>query len=76
VPGSIYIFNDCVCFASKFNKNTFFGQKTKIRVEIKEIVICEVLNNFGTGILITTNDGVEYQFNNLGDDAKMTQYLI
>ena len=69
VFGNLYILNDFVCFSSFFNEKTIFGKKTKVKIEIKSIVLCEILNNFGTGVLITLNQGTTYQFNGLGDDA-------
>lgn len=50
VPGSLYILNDFVCFSSFFNEKTLFGKKTKLKIQIKNIILCEILNNFGTGI--------------------------
>lgn len=58
--GSIYIMNDFICFSSFFNEKTLIGKKTKIKIEVKKIILCEILNNFGTGILITSADGTSY----------------
>ena len=60
VPGTIYIFNDCVCFSSILNKDTLFGKKTKIKVAIKDLILCELLKNFGSGILLTSGNGKNY----------------
>ena len=67
--GSLYIMNDHVCFSSVFNGKTFLGKKTKVIIPIKLIILSEILNNYGTGVLITTAENHSYQFNNLGDDA-------
>ncbi|CDW72253.1 UNKNOWN [Stylonychia lemnae] len=76
VFGSLFILNDFICFSSFFNEKTLFGKKTKVKIEIKKIVLCEILNNFGTGILITLNEGTQHQFNGLGDDAQKVQYIV
>ena len=76
VHGTLYILNDFVCFSSFFNDKTLFGKKTKLKIEVKHIILCEILNNFGTGIYITASDGRSFQFNNLGDEAQMVNYLI
>ena len=57
VFGSLFILNDNVCFSSKLNNKTLIGKKTKVRIEVKDIILCEILNNFGTGVLITTQNG-------------------
>eukprot|EP00347_Sterkiella_histriomuscorum_P013246 403365451 len=76
VFGSLFIMNDNICYSSKINNKTIIGKKTKVKIAVKDIILCEILNNFGTGILITTQDGQNHQFNNLGNDAQMANYLI
>ena len=56
VPVSIYIMNDFVCFSSFFNEKTLFGKKTKIKIPIRISILCEVVDNFGTGLRITTSE--------------------
>ena len=56
VPGSIYIMNDYVCFSSFFNEKTLFGKKTKIKIPVRITILCEVVDNFGTGLRLTTFD--------------------
>ena len=48
---------------------------------MKDIILCEFKpKNFGQGLVITTNlnnkEGGVYQFNNLGDDGKLANFLI
>ena len=81
IPGKLYIFSDCVCFSSTFNPKTLLGSKTKIKILIKDIVFCEFLpKSFGTGIALTSSTeedgGSTHQFNNLGDNGKMANFLI
>ena len=79
VPGNLYIMNDYVCFSSFFNQKTIFGKKTKLKISIRMLILCEVVDNFGTGLRLTTSEDEgqrTYQFNNLGDDAKMANFLI
>ena len=68
--------NDYVCFNSFFNEKTIFGKQTKVKIEIKHLILCEVINNFGTGIRLTTSSGENFQFNNLGEEAPMVNYLV
>ena len=44
LPGNLYIFNDCVCFSSLFNAKNLIFNKTRIRIWMKDIIICETLN--------------------------------
>ena len=81
VPGTLFIFNDNVCFSSKFNQKTFLG-KTKIILPIKDLILCEFHpKSFGTGISLTVlsaqiKHGPNFQFNNLGEEGQNANYLI
>ena len=54
VYGTIYVLNDHVCFMSKLNSTTLIGKYTKIKLTMQEIILCEVVKSFGTGIRLTT----------------------
>ncbi len=81
VPGTLFIFNEYVCFSSKFNQKTLLG-KTKIVLPMKDVILCDFHpKSFGTGISLTVStdkikDGPTFKFNNLGEEGKNANYLI
>lgn len=54
IPGRLFVFNDCVCFSSLLNAKNLFFSKTRIKILMKHIVLCELLSKtFGTALSIT-----------------------
>ena len=81
VPGTLFVFNDYVCFSSSFNQKTIIG-KTKIVLPIKLLILCDFHpKSFGTGISLTVStdqikNGPTFKFNNLGEEGKIADFLI
>lgn len=81
VPGGMHVFSNHICFSSQFSPKTLIFGTTKLKICMKDIILCEFKpKNFGQGLVITTNlnnkEGGVYQFNNLGDDGKLANFLI
>lgn len=79
--GKLYIFNDCVCFSSLFNAKNLIFNKTAIRIWVKDLIISEVVNHGGVSLVITASTALgsedhEFLFSNLGEDARLANFII
>lgn len=76
VVGTLYIMNTCVCFSSKLNVQALFGNQTKVKFLMTEIIYADLESTIGKQLKIYLADGQVATFTRFREGLKNGHIII